>query len=103
MATTSKITKKGQVTIPQRIRELIHSDVVEFAVVGKDIMIVGFDDAPEASQPPYSLTSFKQDFSKLAMEATRLLIEKIHHPDDWKTRHILFPTPLIVRKSTGGG
>ncbi len=70
--------------------------------VGKDIALVGFDDAPEASQPPYSLTSFKQDFRKLAMEATRLLIEKIHHPDDWKPRHVVLPTPLVIRKSTGG-
>ena len=70
--------------------------------VGKDIALVGFDDAPEASLPPYSLTTLKQDFRKLAMEATRLLIDKIHHPDDWKPRHLLLPTPLIIRKSSGG-
>jgi len=69
--------------------------------VGKDIALVGFDDAPEASQPPYSLTTLKQDFRKLAMEATKLLITRIRNPNDWKPRHLLLPTPLIVRKSSG--
>jgi len=80
-------------------------DAVEKAglKVGKDIALVGYDDAPEASQPPYSLTTIKQDFRHLAMEATRLLIERLRHPDDWKPRHILLPTPLVVRKSSGTG
>ena len=39
MITTAKITKKGQVTIPQKIRKQLDSEVVEFAFVGNDIVM----------------------------------------------------------------
>jgi AbrB family looped-hinge helix DNA binding protein len=39
MITTAKITKKGQVTIPQKIRKQLQSDVIEFAVEGEKILI----------------------------------------------------------------
>ena len=39
MLTTVKITKKGQVTIPKRIRERLNSEVVQFAVVGDEVVI----------------------------------------------------------------
>ena len=39
MLTTVKITKKGQVTIPRNIREQLDSQIVEFAIVGNDIVM----------------------------------------------------------------
>jgi AbrB family looped-hinge helix DNA binding protein len=39
MTTTARITKKGQVTIPQKIREQLGSEVIEFAVTGSEIVI----------------------------------------------------------------
>ncbi len=39
MLTTAKITKKGQVTIPRKIRERLDSQVIEFAIVGNNIVI----------------------------------------------------------------
>ena len=39
MLTSVKITKKGQVTIPKRIRERLNTEVVQFAVVGDEIVI----------------------------------------------------------------
>ena len=39
MPTTAKITKKGQVTIPQKIREQLGSEVIEFSVTGSEIVI----------------------------------------------------------------
>ena len=39
MITTAKITKKGQVTIPQKIRKQLQSDVIEFTVEGDTILI----------------------------------------------------------------
>ena len=67
--------------------------------VGEDISLVGFDDIPEASTAPYSLTTIKQDYRTISMEATKVLIEKIQHPDEWKPRQILIPTQLIMRQS----
>jgi len=39
MLTTAKITKKGQVTIPRKIRERLNSQIVEFAIVGNDVVM----------------------------------------------------------------
>lgn len=39
MLTVAKLTKKGQLTIPKKIREHLNSDVVEFSIVGEDIVI----------------------------------------------------------------
>jgi len=39
MLTTTRITKKGQVTIPRKIRERLDSQIIEFAIVGNDIVI----------------------------------------------------------------
>jgi AbrB family looped-hinge helix DNA binding protein len=39
MATTAKITSKGQVTIPKKIREKLGSKVIEFDIVQNDIVI----------------------------------------------------------------
>jgi LacI family transcriptional regulator len=69
--------------------------------VGKDIALVGFDDIPQASIPPYSLTTIKQDYREISTQAARLLIEKIENPSDWKTHQVLVPTQLIVRQSSG--
>lgn len=39
MAITAKITEKGQVTIPRKIREKLNSEVVEFEIVDDTVLI----------------------------------------------------------------
>jgi AbrB family looped-hinge helix DNA binding protein len=39
MAITAKITSKGQVTIPKKIREVLQGDVVEFEVLEGRILL----------------------------------------------------------------
>jgi AbrB family looped-hinge helix DNA binding protein len=39
MAITAKITEKGQVTIPRKIREKLNSEVVEFEIVNDTVLI----------------------------------------------------------------
>jgi AbrB family looped-hinge helix DNA binding protein len=39
MAMTAKITSKGQVTIPKRVREILESNTVEF-IISDDTVIV---------------------------------------------------------------
>jgi AbrB family looped-hinge helix DNA binding protein len=39
MSITAKITKKGQVTIPQNIRKRLNSQVIEFDIVENNVMI----------------------------------------------------------------
>ncbi len=69
--------------------------------VGKDIALVGFDDIPEASTPPHSLTTIHQDYRSISVEATRILLQKIREPEQWKTRQLLVPAQLVVRQSCG--
>lgn len=42
---TVKITRKGQVTIPKRIRDFLKSDVVEFNVIDNRVVVVPVDSA----------------------------------------------------------
>jgi len=39
MPITAKITKKGQVTIPRKIREKLNSEVIEFDILESGVMI----------------------------------------------------------------
>lgn len=39
MSTTAKITSKGQVTIPKKIRDLLKSNTVEFELISGNIVI----------------------------------------------------------------
>jgi DNA-binding LacI/PurR family transcriptional regulator len=69
--------------------------------VGGDIAIVGFDDITEAFTPPYSLTTIRQDYRTISVEATRILLDKIKKPNHGNPRQVLVPTQLIVRQSCG--
>ncbi len=39
MPITAKITKKGQVTVPRKIREKLDSEVIEFEISENDVVI----------------------------------------------------------------
>jgi len=39
MSMTAKITKKGQVTIPHKIRQKLKSEVIQFEIVEDDVVI----------------------------------------------------------------
>ena len=39
MSMTAKITRKGQVTIPQRIREKLNSRIIQFDIVDDNVVI----------------------------------------------------------------
>jgi DNA-binding LacI/PurR family transcriptional regulator len=63
---------------------------------GRDISVVGFDDIPEAET--VRLTTIRQPSLEKGRIAGRLLLEPPDKPED---RHVLLPTQLIVRASTG--
>jgi bifunctional DNA-binding transcriptional regulator/antitoxin component of YhaV-PrlF toxin-antitoxin module len=42
---TVKITRKGQVTLPRRIRDFLKSDVIEFAVIDDRVVVIPVDSA----------------------------------------------------------
>lgn len=62
---------------------------------GRDVSVVGFDDIPEASTA--RLTTIRQS----ALDKGRIAGELLLNPPATADRHVVLPTELIVRASTG--
>src|SRR5215472_10930398 len=67
--------------------------------VPEDISIVGFDDAPLASQVWPALTTIRQPIQDMAAEAAQLLLSTLSGAPD-QCRHVI-PSSLMFRQSTG--
>lgn len=39
MNSTVKITKKGQITLPKKIRQLLNSDIIEFEIIDNNLVL----------------------------------------------------------------
>jgi DNA-binding LacI/PurR family transcriptional regulator len=63
---------------------------------GRDVSVVGFDDIPDAAAA--RLTTIRQPSLDKGRIAGRLLLDPPDRPED---RHVVLPTQLIVRASTG--
>jgi LacI family transcriptional regulator len=68
--------------------------------VPEDISIVGFDDAPLASQVWPALTTIRQPIEAMAAEATQLLLSTLSGEPAVDCKHVL-PSTLTFRQSTG--
>lgn len=66
---------------------------------GKDVAIVGYDDAPGVEQLNPPLTTVRQPVSELGEAAARLLIHLVSGEEE-RPKHLLSPI-LIVRSSSG--
>ena len=69
--------------------------------VPEDVSVVGFDDQPIARTAKPPLTTVRQPVDEMTDEMVRLLTEQINSRDHLP-RHVIFPTQLIVRESSGG-
>jgi len=66
--------------------------------VPKDVAVVGFDDAPPAAWPSYSLTTYSQPVDLMVNESISLLMDRIEDPQKvFRTRTV--PGELIIRSS----
>lgn len=63
---------------------------------GRDISVVGFDDIPEAATA--SLTTVRQPAAERGRRSAQMLLEP---PTDPADRHVVLPTEVVVRGSTG--
>lgn len=70
--------------------------------VPRDMSIVGCDDSDLATYAEVPLTTIRLAKEELGRQAVRMLVEKINsnNTDREKTRQIVLPTELIIRKST---
>jgi DNA-binding LacI/PurR family transcriptional regulator len=67
----------------------------------EDISVVGFDDLEEHSPRPPILTTLHQPFDKMGRRAAEILLRRLSGPDARQEprRHVLLPTPLVVRST----
>src|SRR5207249_11125397 len=69
--------------------------------VPDDIALVSFHDLPLASILPPPLTTVHQPLFELGAAAADLLLRRLDQPDDHRPTHVLLPTHLVVRQSSG--
>jgi DNA-binding LacI/PurR family transcriptional regulator len=66
--------------------------------IPQDIQIIGFDNIPQAGWRSYQLSSFKQDYKRLAREAVKIVVHQIQEQDTTLVK-LMIPTQLIERNS----
>jgi DNA-binding LacI/PurR family transcriptional regulator len=69
-----------------------------------DLSVVGFDDNPLARRMTPELTTVRQDVAAKGRAAAAALTHQIARARDGETaepQHVLLPTELVVRGSTG--
>jgi len=69
--------------------------------VPDDITIVGYDDQNIASMAYPPLTTVRQDFKGMGMQAAQLLLERIKDPNK-KSSMVRLPVELVARQSSKG-
>jgi LacI family transcriptional regulator len=68
--------------------------------VPEDLSVVGFDDAPLASQVWPALTTIRQPIADMAAQAAELLLRTLSGEPADHSKHVL-PSSLTFRQSTG--
>jgi len=68
--------------------------------VPEDVAVVGFDDQPIVTTTRPTLTSVRHPIQAMSEEMVRLLVHAIDTRDR-TPRHVVFPTELVVRESSG--
>jgi DNA-binding LacI/PurR family transcriptional regulator len=66
--------------------------------VPEDVAVVGFDDSPAATMADPPLTTVRQPFERLAVEAIRVISELIAG-DGHQPQQVVLPTRLVKRRS----
>lgn len=69
--------------------------------VGRDILLISFDDFDLAEMLTPSLTAVRQPSGKLGSEATKLLFERLKGGAEVRARSVVLPTELVIRESCG--
>lgn len=67
--------------------------------IPKDLQVIGFDNIPQTEWLNYQLTTFKQDFTRLARESVRIIIDQINGNNSSLVK-LIIPAQLIERKTT---
>lgn len=71
--------------------------------IPEDIAIAGFDDSPISAYISPSLTSVGRPGRQIGLEAGRIFMDSLKQEPSEKYEHIVLPSLLYVRESSGGG
>ena len=77
-------------------------DVARFELklqIPNDLQVIGFDDIPQAEWLSYQLTTFKQDFKRLARESVKIIVDQIQNENNSLIK-LMIPASLVERKTT---
>ncbi|MBD1577484.1 LacI family transcriptional regulator [Vibrio sp. S11_S32] len=67
--------------------------------IPQDLQVIGFDNIPQTQWLSYQLSTFQQDFNRLAREAVKIIIDQIAEPDTSMTK-LMIPVTYVERNST---
>lgn len=67
--------------------------------IPEDVQVIGFDDIPQATWLSYELSTFRQDFTRLARESVKIISNQIKEKDSSLVR-LMVPVRFIERNST---
>ena len=68
-------------------------------IVGKDVLVTGFDDVETAKHMDPPLTTVRQDFSEVTRIAVRKICDFLNGSDEFRSEHL--SAKLVVRNSCG--
>lgn len=66
--------------------------------VPEDLQVIGLDNTPQASWLSYQLTSFQQDFERMARESVKIVVNQIQEQDQSLVK-LMIPAKLVERKT----
>ena len=70
-------------------------------VIGKDVLLAGFDDDPVTSFLPVPMTTIRLPAKPFAEAAFETILREIEEPTTAR-RQVIIDCELVVRQSTGG-
>lgn len=68
--------------------------------VPQQASIIGFDDVPMAGWEVFGLTTIRQNLGRMARLAARRLVDRISGRGESLAQTVIFPTQMIVRRTT---
>ena len=73
---------------------------IEFGLhIPEDLQVIGFDNIPQTEWLSYQLTTFKQDFERLARESVKIIVDHIIQRDSSLVK-LMLPVKFIERNTT---
>ena len=67
--------------------------------IPEDLQIIGFDNIPQTEWLSYQLSTFAQDFRRLARESVKIIVDQIQNQESGLVR-LMIPTIFVERVTT---